>query len=158
MQREMHAEIAEYTLNILALKSIDPTSKRFGIYPLSFCFPKKKAPKKKGTLKYAARCTFRAAPAFEWGQRATQMLRRSSELHRALTFSAGSIYFNRLFIKHHLHEDLNAYWYSCKFGTVSTGTVWIYWIQESMPFFKTKTFKTFCRSCCYLTVRGSIHY
>jgi len=34
----------------LALKSIDPNSKRLGIYPLSFCFPKKKAPKKKGTL------------------------------------------------------------------------------------------------------------
>jgi len=36
---EMHAEFAEYTLNLLALKSIDPNSKRFGIYPLSFCFP-----------------------------------------------------------------------------------------------------------------------
>jgi len=43
MQREMHAEFAEYALNILALKSIDPNSKRFGIYPVSFGFPQKES-------------------------------------------------------------------------------------------------------------------
>ena len=56
------------------------------IFPLFFCFPKRKAPKEKGTGKNAASRTCRGAPAFAWGHRAANPCAAGFGLIRAGLF------------------------------------------------------------------------